>query len=406
MTDSTNFNIKYISNLEEFSNDDNLYYIKKIEPNYKIKVPNGLKSGENIYFLKCSRSLTDDTDALIFSISRFYKRGDRTHVVIYSNDRKTGEITRFECYSSISDGSFWRFCVKDDSTDRYEKGYNYISSSFMNIYLQEYIDYCKNKFNIPIDNLPIQCVKVSELSPYLKDRIIGSKYLSNNIFFNVINVIFPPIVYLENYSECISIIMNFLAEKIKINDINHKKKIKLTSNIFCKLNKFDVGTGIDLTNETSKRKFYNNVKKAFSELFKENFNILNETKKPIYNQIFFVGSYEFLKQIYSVKIIHKETKKKFNLYYMAYTSNTFPKFDGNIAKNIIHIVPELRNDMRTPNTINKYGLDEEYVVGGLMINKIFDYQTQAPISVLRGHIERHSGEYRYIGDLTNFDFLP
>ena len=102
-----------------------MYYVKKTEPKYKIKIPTGLKYGENIYFLKYSKSLTD---ALMFSISRFYKRGERTHVVIYSNNRKTGETTRFECYSSISDGSFWRFCVKDDSADRYEKGYNYISS--------------------------------------------------------------------------------------------------------------------------------------------------------------------------------------------------------------------------------------------------------------------------------------
>lgn len=406
MTDSTNFKIKYITNLEDFRNDDNLYYIKKIEPNYKIKVPNGLKSGENIYFLKYSRSLTDDTDALMFSISRFYKRGDRTHVIIYSNDRKTGEITRFECYSSISDGSFWRFCVKDDSRDRYEKGYNYISSTFINIYLQEYIDYCKNKFNISIVDLPIQCNKVSELTPYLIDRIKNHKYVSNNVFFNSINLIFPPIDYLDNYIKCISIILTFLTEKIKNNDINNKNLVKFASNIYCKLNKYDVSTGIDLTDETSRRVFYNKVKQAFSELFLEYFDIMRETKKGIYNEKFFVGSYEFWKQIYSVKIIHRETRKRFYLYYMVYTSRTFPKFDSNIAKNIIHIVPELKNDTHTPNTINKYGLDEEYVVGGLMINKIFDYQIQAPISVLRGHIERHSGEYRYIGDLTNFDFLP
>ena len=406
MTDSTNFKIKYITNLEDFRNDDNVFYIKKIEPNYKIKIPNGLKSNENIYFLKYSRSLTDETDALVFSISRFYKRNDRKHVVIYSNDRKTGEITRFECYSSISDGSFWRFCVKDDSVDRYEKGYNYISSSFINIYLQEYIDYSKNKFNIETDNSPIQCDKVSELTPYLKDRIMNHKYLSYDIFFNVIDVIFPPITYLEHYGECISLILNFLKEKIKSNDVNRKKLIKLTSNIFCKLNKFDVGTGIDLTDETSRRIFYNKVKQAFSELFLNNFIILNETKKKIYDDRFFVGLYEFWKQIYSVKIINKETKKKFYLYYMEYTSRTFPKFTGDISKNIIHIIPEVRNDGRTKNTINKYGLDNEYVAGGLMINKIFDYKKQAPISVLVGHIERYSGEYRYIGDLTNFDFLP
>jgi len=403
MLKSTNLKIKYITNLEDFKNDNNIFYVKKIEPNYKIKIPNELKSGENIYFLRYSRSFIDDTDAQIFSISRFYKRGERTHVVIYSNDIKTGEITRLECYSSISDGSFWRLCVKDDFINRYEKGYNYISSSFINIYLQKYIDYCKNKFNISIDNSAIQCDKVSELTPNLKDRIINHKYLSYNIFFNVINIIFPPITYLENYTECISIILNFLKDKIKSNDVNKKKMIKLSSNIFCVLNKHDVGTSIELSDETSRRTFYNKVKQAFSELFQEYFIIRGETKEKIYDEEFYVGLYKFWKQIYSIQIIHRETRKRFYLYYMEYTSSTFPNFAGNIAKNIIHIVPEIRNDGITPNTINKYGLDEEYVAGGLMINKIFDYKIQSPITVLRGHIEN---QYRYIGDLTNFDFLP
>ena len=403
MTDLTKFKKRYILNLEDFRKEDNIYYVKKTEPKYKIKIPIGLKSSENIYFLKYSRSLTDDTDALIFSISRFYKRGERTHVVIYSNDKKTGETTRFECYSSISDGSFWRFCVKDNSADRYEKGYNYISSSFINIYLQEYIDYCKNKFNIPADNSPIQCNKVSELTPYLKDRIINRQYLSSNVFFNVINLIFPPIDYLDNYTKCILMILTYLNQKIISSEVDKKDTIKLMSNIFCILNKHDVGTGIEFTDETSRRTFYNKVKQAFSELFQEYFIIRGGTKEKIYNEKFYVGSYEFWKQIYSIQIIHRETGKIFYLYYMEYTSSTFPKFAGNIAKNIIHIVPELRNDGRTPNTINKYGLDEEYVAGGLMINKIFDYKIQAPITVLRSHIEN---QYRYIGDLTNFDFLP
>lgn len=405
MSDSTKFKIKYINNLHIDFRSDEILYISKTEPNYKIKIPTGLKLDEKIYFLKYSRSLTDDKDALIFSISRFYKRGERTHVIIYSNDRKTGEITRFECYSSISDGSFWRFCVKNDDGDKYDKGYNYISSTFINIYLQKYIDYCKNIFDILIDNSDIKCNKVSELTSNLIDRISGDSYVCQNIFFNVINDVFPPIKYISNYNECIQKILEYLGHRIGNNKIESIEKIKLASNIFCKLNSHNVGRGIDLTDETSTRVFYNNVKKALGELFEDYFIILYSSKEKIYDENFFVGLYEFWKQIYSVQIIHKDSGKKFYLYYMEYTSSTFPKFQST-SKNIIHIIPEIKNDRRTPNTINKYGLDEEYVAGGLLINKIFDYQIQTPISILRGHIERLSGEYRFIGDLTNFNFLP
>lgn len=406
MTYSSKFKIKCDADLHRNFRSDGGLYINNPEPNYKIKIPTGLKSGEEIYFLKYSRSETDYKDALIFSISRFYKRGDRTHVIIYSNDRKTGEITRFECYSSISDGSFWRFCVKNDDGDKYDKGYNYISTTFINIYLQRYIVYCKDKFDISIDNSRIKCNKVSELNKYLIDRISLNEYVCQNIFFNTIDYVFPPIEYIENYNVCIQKILEYLGRRIRNNTIESIEKIKLASNIFCELNNKNVARGFDLTDETSTRAFYNNVKIAFSKLFNDNFIILNSTKEKIYNEEFFVGSYSFWKQIYSVEIIHRDSSKKFYLYYMTYTSSTFPKFDSNIAKNIIHIIPEKKNDEITQNTINKYGLDEEYVAGGLLINKIFDYKIQAPISVLRGHDERRSGEYRFIGDLTNFDFLP
>lgn len=412
MTYSSKFSIKYVNNLhDDFRSDDELYINNK-DANYKIKIPTGLKLGQKICFLKYSRSLSDDADALIFSISKFYKRGDRTHVIIYSNDRKTGEITKFECYSSISDGSFWRFCVKDDDEDKYDKGYNYISSTFINIYLQQYIYFSKDKFNILIDNSHshshshIQCKKVKELEKYLIDRISRDTYVCENIFFNVIDDVFPPIEYIFNYNKCIYKILEYLGRRIEKNKIESIEKIKLASNIFCELNNQNVARGFELTAETSTRVFYNNVKNAFSILFDANFIILSSTKNSIYDEEFFVGSYKFWKYIYSLEIIHRDSGKKFVLYYMEYTSSTFPKFNSNIAKNIIHIIPEIKNDGRTPNSINKYGLDEEYVAGGLLINKIFDYQIQAPIPALRGHDERRSGEYRFIGDLTNFNFLP
>lgn len=50
-----------------------------------------------------------------------------------------------------------------------------------------------------------------------------------------------------NYIECILLILNLMKNNININDEDSKDSIKWLSNIFCKLNKFDVSTGIDLT---------------------------------------------------------------------------------------------------------------------------------------------------------------
>jgi hypothetical protein len=41
-----------------------------------------------------------------------------------------------------------------------------------------------------------------------------------------------------------------------------------------------------------------------------------------------------------------------------------------------------------------------------MINKIFDYVIQAPITRLAGHDEARTENYRFIGDFTNYNFLP
>ena len=76
-----------------------------------------------------------------------------------------------------------------------------------------------------------------------------------------------------------------------------------------------------------------------------------------------------------------------------------------VFANILHIIPIMIAE-NTLNGINNYGLDEKYVAGGAIINKIFDYQNQAPITRLAGHNEAHTENYRFIGDLTNYNFLP
>ncbi len=407
MVDSTKFKEKEIIDLTGFDSSNLKFYVKKIEPNYKIKIPIGLKSGRKVPFLTWTKS-SDPVDMYQFSISRFYKKSinsDRIHVVIYCNYIKSGEITRFECYSSISDGSFWRFCVKDNNAERYDKGYNYVTTTFINIYLQKFIDRIKDYFDVQIEpSSTIKCEKTSELSLYLKDRIVEIEYCDKNKFFLLMNVFFPPVDYMNTFKERVGELLKYLREKINENAL--EENISIASDMFCFLNRNGVGRGIELSDTTSRRQFFRNVKNAFEELFLKYFRINNSTKKEIYTKSFFVGFCSFIGIIYSVEIIYKTNNKKYIMYYMQYFSDTLAAFrDLGPIKTIIYIAPVLKPN-GNPNGITNYGLDEIYVAGGAIINKIFDYQKQTPITVLSGHLEEYSQEYRYIGDLTNYSFLP
>lgn len=413
MADYTKFKTEKLEELKKNYTKDIDYYTKKTEPNYKIKIPVGLKpEKKDIYFLSWTKNLHDTKDQYQFSISRFYKRhlNDRIHVVIYCNYRKDGSITRFECYSSKSDGSFWRYCVKDDVYERYEKGYNYITTTFINIYLQKFIDEQKDNFDIQISpDSEIKCNKTSELNKYLKKRIIDLNGCDNNIFFSLLNNIFPPVDYLSDYKSRITLLLKYLTKKIDENRINSNvfnENINICSDLFCFLNKNGVGKDIQSSGMESRRDFFKSVKKAFGDFFLKYFKIDAKTKNHIYDKFFNVGTINFCGQIYSVKIIYKNNNKQYILYYMEYFTISLASIgDIGINKIIIYIEPIIKSD-HTPNNITVYGLDEIYVACGAFINKIFDYPKQTPITKLKYHHEVSTDDYRFIGDLTNYSFLP
>jgi len=403
MSNPDNFESKLID-INGLVLQDQFYY-RRDEPNYKICKPQSYKynKGTRIEFLRFKRnssSKSDEFDSINFSIRRFYKLKrdlSRLYVVIYGNDRKTGEFVRFECYSSISDGSFWRFCIKDEGEERLDKGYNYISSTFINIYLQNFINENIRNFEITEnDDLNIKCIKTSELNEYLKNRISNDTYVSCNTFFFIMNKIFPPVTYMKYYEKCLSTLLKDLAVYIENNKI---EEINICSDIFCLLHQNSLNKHITITEETSRRVFFTKIKKVFSELFLKYFTLKMDTKKKIFEKNFNVGEYNFISITYSIEIEYKLIPGKiYILYYMIYKCLSGDINKNKIFKTFIHIVPE--------TVITIWGLDERYVAAGVMINKVFDYQKQAHITVLKGHKEENSSGYRFIGDLTNYEFLP
>lgn len=279
----------------------------------------------------------DESNIFYFSIRKFYKRNkdpNRLLVIIYCNNIITGEVKRNTYYTSISDGSYWRFCVKRDDSNSFEKGYNYISSTFCNIYIQKFISETIQDSNIEIDpDSNIKCDITSELNEYLKNRLLNNTYNTNNKFFNIINFVFPPVVYITDYNDCVVRLLQSLSQYISNPNFDKMEyEIDMLSNLFCLLNKYNL---IIKSTEESRRIFFNNIRDIFIEIFQKYFDIETTTKTLIYQKIFSVGEYHFKSDIYSVVITHKKDNKQYILYYMHY--KTIKMLYS--IKTIIHIVP-------------------------------------------------------------------
>lgn len=386
---------------------DGYFLTKKSDNKWLLKIPTGIKDKSILPdYLRYTKDPSNPQNYLQFSIYRFYKKAfdSRINVTIFCNDHETGKVTKFDCYSSISDGSFWRFCTKIDSglDTKYYKGYNYITTTFINIYLQKFIFEQMNNFNVLQDtDTNINCINKDDLPTKLKRRIDTEEYVSSNIFFTTMNTVFPPVIYLEDYKECLTNLINYIHKYIGKNDPLDNENLQIASDIFCELNKAGLNKDIVMSGLASRREFFTKVGEVFSTLFLKYFQLDFNTKELVFSRTFNVGEWIFNSNVYSIEIIYEQTGKRYVMYYMKYI-----RVGGTHEfKNILHIIPIVDSAGKI-NGINEYGLDERYVTGGAMINKIFDYQIQSPITKVTGHHEVLTRNYRFIGDLTNYRFLP
>ena len=92
---------------------------------------------------------------IIFSIRRFNncghigdetKAAERYHVFVYCYDINANRMERHVFYRSTTEG-FWRYCICDEES-HYVKGYNYVSTTFINMELQCFIFKMQKQYNI------------------------------------------------------------------------------------------------------------------------------------------------------------------------------------------------------------------------------------------------------------------
>lgn len=375
------FDTKLIKPIQIIGKNQSFY----IHNNFYIVEPIDYRHGTNLSYIKINNC--------VFSIRRFYNFDGRIHVVVYCYDVVKKELFRNKYYTSISDLSFYRFClIRYDGG--YDKGINYASTTFINIELQQFLDKNKEKFNIGGKQGADNCEESKSLEKtdkYLYERIFSDNenYISKHFFFTQLNDIFAHVETYTNYIDHVLKIINGIKENIKDDIIRG-----LLSNLFCLMHKKNINK--DLVSETSRTEFFIKLKEVLEELFLIYFKISKNTSKYIYSKNIIIGDKNINLIIFSVECYSECTKTYYIIYYAKYT------LDKCDYKNIIHIIPKV-------NKITKYGLDERYVSAGIFINKIFDYKIQAPITIVdvgdRGKITEKT-PYIFIGYFTNYSFLP
>jgi hypothetical protein len=178
-----NFELKSYTN--RYS--DTIYVYVSIEDK-KTTIAQPIHKPEDVFLLeyKSSKKL------ILFSIISFIKLYGRIIVKILSYDCNNDIKHIFYCYTSISDGSFWRYCIKHNSKEVYDKGYNYTSSTFINIHLQKFINILLKKYDLKKDIIKIPCLEKSIITDEtLKKRIFTKTNVYYNPVFKIMNKFFP-----------------------------------------------------------------------------------------------------------------------------------------------------------------------------------------------------------------------
>ena len=336
-------------------------------------------------------------------------------------------------YTSQSSSSVWRY-LYPTIYFQYEKGYNYVSTTFINTHVQKYIYENKSSFSI-LNGLPIQkyyfynkdfadnkfTFNMEKNTKMVIDRINDIKYVQKNVFFNVINKIFPLGLYIDELYICLEKLeklvkrtellgnkkyhnfeMRTFRKYKEFEDFNNptSEELEILNNLYCLFLKYIYPEYNQ--DKFDQRKTLNLLKNVFNEIFLMYFEIAVDTNCDLFTYDINFGSSNLDTKcsilVKSVEITYKkEPGDKFIMYYTMYNCD-FLKDKS--MRTILYITP-------TNNNLTIFGLDEFYCVGGALINKIFEYKQQTfGIDEYVGHNPDTTKNYRFIGDFTNYDFLP
>jgi hypothetical protein len=381
----------------ELSNGGNYYkkYSNTLKNTLRIVEPIGLIDKTNTPFLRYK-------DKSIFSIRRFEKEGNRYHVTIYCF--KMGNVLdyeRFVLYTSTSEGLFWRFCGLR-SNGGYDKGFNYVTTTFINMDLQLFLFHTMQYFNIIEQKMgPTNCIPFKNISNNFVIERLTSKHkkMDEDPAFTLLDNIFPYgtmddrqiyyflIKFLKN--------LNRLGMRNFINgyekDVAKKLLERLTLNDCLNFRE----------SEVSRRGFYKRWYKSLTEFFFYFFELRTDSAIILIpnRTIHFKDNLKPVTVNMSVNRIfakNKHSQKKYIIYYIKYKTSLVED-KNKTYKHILSIAP-------SQSHLTVYGFDTTYVSCGMFVNKIFDYYEQ--ISITRTAKERGNMNYTFVGDVFDVSQLP
>jgi len=336
-----------------------------------------------------------------FELIGFYLNAYANRNVIKCSSRNTltNTIEYFYLYQSVSDMGFWRLCVEQKIKNKegesfigiLYKGIDYIQQTFIHIDLQKFINENINH----IDKI------------YDTDKNICS-YDRNNNLSNIISHVN------DTYHNIISHVNDTYHNIIShVNDTSRYNKYDIL--MFKEYRKNKCGS-IKINNEHITEKILLKNLNDFSKKFSENFDILIDTNKKIYENYKFnkiinsiinpadTSFINFTGDIYKVKLQNKENKGiEIWLYYIHY--NLTIKICSNKSKENICKIEPIKNKysplllIPLSSIITKFGLYSEYIMSGNYICKLIDYRTQC--SEAKTAYSQCTSEYTYIGDRYN-----
>jgi len=306
---------------------------------------------------------------------------NREHVLLESiNIKSNDKKSIFAYYRSNSEGGYWRACVWG-WYGAYDKGINYVTSSFINIELQNFINQQYNSLS-NIENILHNCylkTLLNNKADELMDQIYNEDRIQQDLIIDVISDCKAGECFRSDFD--IKKYINGLSDKWA-----YEKELKGL------LQQIDTEQSL---NEIIK-KMYENISKFMEDYFTCDLDTISYIGKYIFK---YTSDIQISNEFYKVNIENRKHQTKYTLFYSKYEyeNKKRPKFNGTYYC-IVNMVP-------TDSQITKYGLYDKIVSAGVYIYKIIEYKQQCNIDDGDRHIESPSGGdacYTFIGDfITN-----
>lgn len=372
-------------------------------------------------------------EQIIFSIRRFewfkLNADIRNHVIVYAHDYKNQILYRNVYYTSHSNGSFWRYCTKD-SGSHYEKGYNYVVTTFINANLQNFLfenEPKHNRIQLSVTHIPDDCTpKNSIVDKVIKNRIHRKiknededededkndslNVISENPVFLLLDKVFPSeggifdtvsifdhsSQYDKYLSRFFDIWKRMTLAPITSESDHHEKNynIALCKSLYDAL--YSYGVAINSPSE-GRRAFFKKVYAAMNKYVQSEFTKISGSTKIISTtpRVININDKKFHLRMMTTNILWNKVPSR--SYIVDWMSIEFMNAGITINRKIIlHIRPEY-------SRITIYGLNDRYVSAGTFVNKFFEYQIQAE------NLSRLAGEegmtYTDTSDIVNVDWL-